>query len=77
MKRKHLLLLLLLVVLATLLACSNSEEKKTKQTSNDSISQQLGKQAVKAIKTPIDKAKMAQKLEEEHNREVQENLKHQ
>jgi len=61
----------LLAVLFMVSSCSNSEEQEEtgiiKQTTD-----KIGQEAVKAIKTPIEKAKLAKEIQESHNRQVQE-----
>ncbi len=54
-------------------ACSNSDEPAEKgriEQTTDKIAQE----AVQSIKTPIDKAKIAQELSEQHNNAVQKNM---
>ena len=60
------------LVLAMLSACSNSEEQAEKgqiEQTTDKIAQE----AVKSIKTPIDKATLAKELTEQHNSAVKKN----
>ncbi len=54
-------------------ACSNSDEPSEKgpiEQTTDKIAQE----AVRSIKTPIDKAKLAKELSEQHNTAIRENM---
>lgn len=60
------------LVLIILCACSSSDEQaekgRIKQTTD-----KIAHEAVSAIKTPIDQAKMAKELTEQHNSAVEKN----
>ena len=61
----------LLVIIFMITSCSSSEEQEEagiiEQTTD-----QIAQEAVKAIKTPIEQAKLARELQESHNAQVQE-----
>ncbi len=64
-------LVLLLVVIFMITSCSSSDEQEEAgiiEQTTDKIAQE----AVKAIKTPIEQAKLAKELQESHNSQVQE-----
>lgn len=61
------------LLLAMLSACSNSEEQAEKgqiEQTTDKISQE----AIKSIRSPIDKATLAKELTEQHNSAVTNNI---
>lgn len=67
-------LILLLVLFSSMLSsCSSSEESEQdgiiKKTTDE-----MAQQAVSSIKTPIEQAKLAKEIQENHNREVQETI---
>lgn len=61
------------LVLAMLSACSSSEEQaetgKIEQTTD-----KIAQEAIKSIRTPIDKATLAKELTEQHNSAVKNNI---
>ena len=62
---------LLVVLFLVMTSCSSTEEKEEAgiiEQTTDKIAQE----AVKAIKTPIEQAKLAKELQERHNSQVQE-----
>ena len=64
---------ILLILAATLLvACSGDKEKETETGKIDAMTKEMGDKAVRAIKTPIEKAQAAAALQEQHAREVDE-----
>ena len=67
-------ILLTVLVLFMLVSCSDSSEKD-KQSAIDKTTEKIASEVVSSIKTPIDKAKMAQKLTDDHTRRVEEAAK--
>lgn len=70
------LLVLSSLFVSLLPACSEEKAEKPKET----ISQQtekIGQQAVQAIKSPIDQAKIAAEQQTRHNQQVEGNSKQQ
>lgn len=69
-------ILLFIFLTFVLSSCSSSEEQEEKgviEQTTDAISQE----AIDRIKTPIDQAKLAKELMENHNRTVEEAVKQQ
>lgn len=64
----------LVVVAAMVAACSGPDEKAEKRTIKDGTDA-IAQKGLEAIKTPLDKAKQAKELTEQHNRTVEEAAK--
>ena len=65
-------LILATLILITFSACSNSDERATKGPI-EQTTDKIAKQAVNNIKTPIDQAKLARELTEQHNSAIENN----
>ncbi len=62
------------LVVLLLSACSSSEDK-TEQDSIKKTTDKIAHEAVDNIKAPIDQAKLAKELTEQHNSAIQDNVK--
>ena len=60
-----------LVVLLVMTSCSSSEEQEEAGII-EQTTEKIAQEAVKAIKTPIEQAKLAKELQESHNSQVQD-----
>jgi len=70
--RRHLIFLLPLVLLV-ILSCSSSEEEE-KASIVEETTNKISQDIVDSIKTPIEQAKLAKEIQENHNRRVQETI---
>ena len=61
------------LLLAMLSACSNSEEQ-TEKGDIEQATDKIAQEAIKSIRTPIDKATLAKELTEQHNSAVMSNI---
>jgi len=64
-------LFLSFLVLLMIVSCSDSKEKD-KQNAVERITERIANDAVSSIKTPIEKAKLAKEMVENHNSRVKE-----
>ena len=64
-------IILLLVVLLVMTSCSSSEEQEETGII-EQTTEKIAQEAIKAIKTPIEQAKLAKELQESHNSQVQD-----
>ena len=64
-------IIFLLVVLLVMTSCSSSEEQEEAGII-EQTTEKIAQEAVKAIKTPIEQAKLAKELQESHNNQVQD-----
>lgn len=65
--------IIMLVLTATLLcACSGDNEKEAKPGKIDTMTKEMGQEAVRVIKTPIDKAQSAADIQEKRAQEMNE-----
>ena len=55
-----------------LYACSGDNEKESKPGKIDTMTKEVSQEAVRMIKTPINKAKAVAEKEEDHNKELKE-----
>lgn len=63
--------IILLVLAATLLvACSGDNEKESKAGKIDTMTKEIGQEAVRAIKTPMEKAQAAADQVEKRTQEI-------
>ena len=67
-------ILLLVLLLCTLGACSNSDDEKEKGVIQQTTAG-IAKEAVEMIKGPIEQAKLAKELSEQHNKIIEESVK--
>ena len=64
-------IIFLLVVFLVMTSCSSSEEQEEAGII-EQTTEKIAQEAVKAIKTPIEQAKLAKELQESHNSQVQD-----
>ncbi len=63
----------MMLLCATLLwGCSSDKEKEAEPGKIDTMTKEIGQEAVRVIKTPIDKAKAVAEQEEERARKLDE-----
>jgi len=67
---------LMVVLAANLLGCSGSDEPE-KKSELAKKQEEIAAEAVASIKTPIDQAKLAKELTEQHNKDIEEKIKQQ
>ena len=68
--RKTIMILFLSSIL--LCACSSDNEKESKPGKIDTMTKEVSQEAVRMIKTPIEKARAVAEKEEDHNQELKE-----
>jgi len=67
--------LLMLLCAALLWSCSGDKEKEAEAGKIDTMTKEIGQEAVRMIKTPIDKAQAVADKEEQRARELDERNK--
>ncbi len=74
MRRLCICMALVLLSLPLMSGCSNGKDKKEKSVI-DQQTDRAAQQAVKMIKTPLDKAKVAAEKQEEYDKQVTKQVK--
>lgn len=70
--KSHKTIMMLCLSSILLCACSGDKEKENQPGKIDTMTKEVSQEAVRMIKTPIEKAPAVAEKEEEHNQELKE-----